>query len=61
MPIGPISNIIPKNFEKIRCEDLTQWLEAQEQRWRCKNCGAAHSWYHETCPQCDQAVASYKA
>ena len=39
----------------------TEWLEAQKQRWRCTNCGKAHSWWDETCPQCGQAVANDKA
>jgi hypothetical protein len=50
-----------KNMEMIRSEGKAKWLEAQDKRWRCANCGLSYSWYHETCPQCAQAVASYKA
>ena len=56
-----IQQDVLKNMEMIRCDGLTKWLEAQEQRWRCTNCGASHSWFDETCPHCGQAVASYKA
>jgi hypothetical protein len=49
------------NLESIRQIGLSEWLKAQERRWRCDSCGAAHSWWDETCLQCGQAIASYKA
>ena len=57
----PYQQIVSKNMESIRQNGLSKWLEAQEQRWRCTNCGAFHSWWDESCPQCGQAVTSYKA
>ena len=57
----PYGQCVLKNMQIIQEEDLVKWLETQDKRWRCKNCGTSHSWYHETCPQCGQAVASYKA
>jgi hypothetical protein len=57
----PYHQGILKNMEMIRRDGLTKWLEAQEQRWRCSNCGTFHSWWDETCFRCGQAVASYKA
>jgi rubrerythrin len=57
----PYQQIVSNNMESIQRDGLSKWLEAQEQRWRCPTCGASHSWWDETCPQCDQAVASYKA
>ena len=60
-PNWPHQKIVPNNMESIRQNGLLKWLEGQEQRWRCQNCGASHAWYHESCPQCGQAVASYKA
>lgn len=56
----PYGQCVLKNMEMIRVIGLPKWLEMQEKRWCCNICGAAHSWYHETCPQCGQAVASYK-
>lgn len=50
-----------KNMEMIRCDGLAKWLEGQEKRWRCTNCGVSHSWWDETCPQGGHAVASYEA
>jgi rubrerythrin len=56
-----IQQDVLKNMEMIRQNGLSKWLEAQQQRWRCTNCGAYHSWWDETCPQCGQAVANFKA
>ena len=56
----PYGQCVLKNMQMIREDGLPQWLEIQDKRWRCKNCGTLHSWYHETCPQCGQAVANYK-
>ena len=57
----PYGGCVLKNMERIRDISLPTWLEMQEERWRCKNCGASHSWYDETCSRCGHAVASYKA
>jgi rubrerythrin len=57
----PYQQGVLKNMETIRCEGLTKWLERQDKRWRCANCGASHSWWDETCPQCGQTVANYQA
>ena len=56
----PYGQCALKNMEMIREEGLPKWLEKQGRRWRCENCGTLQSWYHETCPQCGHAVASYK-
>jgi len=56
----PYQQIVTKNVESIRQNGLPKWLEAQEQRWRCTNCGGSHPWLDETCPQCGRAVASFQ-
>ena len=48
------------NLETIKHIGLATWLEEQGERWRCAACGRAYSWWHETCPQCGQAVMSCK-
>jgi hypothetical protein len=60
-PKWPYQRNVLKNMDMIRSDGLTKWLEGQEKRWRCANCGAPHSWWDATCPQCGQAVASYMA
>ncbi|MFZ5810074.1 MAG: DUF3795 domain-containing protein [Chloroflexota bacterium] len=57
----PYGQCVMKNMEIIQAIGLPQWLEMQDSRWRCQSCGLPHSWYHETCPQCGQSVADYKA
>jgi len=56
----PYQQFVSRNFERIRSEGLTKWLEEQDKRWRCANCGASHSWWDAACPQCGQTVANYK-
>jgi hypothetical protein len=57
----PYQQVVSNNMESIHKYGLSKWLEAQEKRWRCTFCGASHSWWDETCSQCGQSVASYKA
>ncbi|MFH2040683.1 MAG: DUF3795 domain-containing protein [Chloroflexota bacterium] len=57
----PYHQGVLKNMEKIRCNGVAKWLEVQDERWRCANCGTPHSWWDETCPQCGQTVANYQA
>jgi hypothetical protein len=57
----PYQQIVASNMDAIREHGLSAWLQAQEQRWRCANCGAPHSWWDETCLRCGHAVANYQA
>ena len=57
----PYQQNAAKNMEWIQLNGISSWLQVQEQRWLCANCGSSYSWWTETCPQCGQAVASYKA
>lgn len=57
----PYHQGVRQNMETIRQAGVAQWLEAQTARWRCAHCGAAHSWWDETCRECGQAVANYRA
>lgn len=57
----PYHQGVLKNLGTIRREGVTKWLEIQEARWKCENCGAPHSWWDETCPYCGQPVANYRA
>ncbi len=60
-PEWPYHQSVLKNLAMIRRNGLTEWLEAQDQRWRCPNCGTPHSWWDETCSHCGQPVANYRA
>src|SRR5512138_3325071 len=43
-PEWPYHPSVLKNMDRIRLEGLTKWLEEQDKRWRCANCGTSHSW-----------------
>lgn len=47
------------NFESIRTKGLTKWLEEQENRWRCGNCGTPQSWFAESCSECGQPIVKH--
>lgn len=57
----PYQQIVLKNLNLIQQNGLSNWLEEQDQRWRCKNCGTSHSWWDEACPRCGQPVKNYRA
>ncbi len=57
----PYQQLASGNMEDIQKLGLSKWLEAQEERWRCASCGAAHSWWDSACPKCGQATGSYRA
>jgi hypothetical protein len=57
----PYQQGVLKNMEMIHNEGKKKWLEDQEKRWHCTNCGTPQSWFTETCPQCGQTVGDYKA
>lgn len=57
----PYGQCVLKNMATIKELGVVTWLEEQKKRWCCEHCGAAHSWYHETCPKCGQMVKNYQA
>ena len=60
-PIYPYGQCVEKNMMMIKEISREKWLEAQDKRWRCKNCGTTHSWYEQSCPNCKKFVEDYKA
>ena len=46
----------PASLHTIKNDGTTSWLESQEKRWACTNCGAPFSWYAITCERCGQNV-----
>jgi hypothetical protein len=50
-----------RNLEAIRRDGADAWIEAQEKRWSCPDCGAPFSWYAAVCPACgrDLGDAAY--
>ncbi len=42
------------NLEKIREMGVEEWVQYEEERWRCPNCGWPMSWYDAECPRCGE-------
>jgi predicted RNA-binding Zn-ribbon protein involved in translation (DUF1610 family) len=52
---------VMKNLDFIRQNSVEAWLQAQDARWRCPECGTKFAWQDETCKNCGSAVSNYKA
>ena len=44
------------NIRRQREMSIDAWVEEQEQRWRCPQCGCAVDWYARQCPDCDTVL-----
>jgi hypothetical protein len=44
---------ITHNTEVIRKIGLQFWLEEQNRKWQCPNCGKRLSWYRASCSDCN--------
>ena len=50
-------HIVAKHsLELIKQISKEKWLEAQQDRWKCKNCGYPYSWYEEKCEKCGDTL-----
>ena len=45
-----------RNLQTIQEQGVAAWLEAQQQRWNCSNCGACFAYYDEFCGKCGQRL-----
>lgn len=43
---------IPTIFAKLKTITLKEYLEFQQQRWQCKDCGGIVHFYHYKCNSC---------
>ena len=49
------------NGRRLKEVGLAVWLEEQKQRWSCKQCGEAYTWFEDTCRSCGSALFSVQA
>lgn len=42
------------NLEKIREMGVQEWVNYEEERWRCPRCGLPMSWYDAECTRCGE-------
>lgn len=52
---------VTKNLDFIHQNGVEAWLQAQDARWRCLECGTQFAWQDETCKNCGSTVSNYKA
>ncbi len=55
----PHLQCIPENFAAIGQSGMHTWLEQQERRWTCPQCGTVVTWYQQHCEQCGTALEAY--
>jgi hypothetical protein len=53
---NPHHSVVLKNSEEIIEKGVTEWLDEQEQRWSCPECGTAFTWYDKVCETCGNSL-----
>ncbi len=53
-------SILP-NGRRIKAVGLEAWLDEQKERWSCKQCDKAYTWFEESCQSCGSEVLSVQA
>ena len=51
-------SVILYNLNMIREKGIGSWLEYQEQRWKCPDCGEIYTWYDRECFNCGNSLVS---
>ena len=54
----PHHSVVLVNLDTIKKEGVSKWLNNQETRWSCPECGAQSQWYDKVCSQCGSALYS---
>jgi hypothetical protein len=46
------------SLKNIKFDGVDHWLDVQEKRWSCPDCGTSFSWYSTACYNCGFSLAS---
>ena len=49
-------NIAAQSLKTIKEIGIKKWLQQQEERWLCSNCGSSFSWYEQKCVECGKKL-----
>ena len=49
---------VTTSLESIRLDGVDHWLDVQNKRWACPDCGTPFSWYATTCHECGHVLVS---
>ena len=52
--------ILERNQAFIKRQGVQKWLEDQEKKWKCPQCGNPFSWYSEQCCDCGRSFLGSK-
>ncbi len=44
--------VVIRDLNEIRETGVSIWLQKQENRWKCSECGTRFTWYEEKCSNC---------
>jgi len=58
--ILPHTKVMFRNIDSIKEMGIAHWIEDQEQKWSCPQCGAPFTWYQETCSTCGMELEPVK-
>lgn len=56
----PHHSVVFQNLETIQKKGVQKWLEEQESRWSCPECGKKFAWYDDTCKKCGTKLYNCK-
>lgn len=56
----PHTKVMFKNTDLIKEKGIEAWINDQEKKWRCPQCGKPFTWYQESCKQCGRELESIK-
>lgn len=56
----PHTKAIFQNMEVVQERGIEYWIQDQERRWSCPQCGAPFTWYQETCKTCGRELEAIK-
>ena len=56
----PHTKVIFRNMDVVKEKGIEYWIQDQEKRWACPQCGTSFTWYQETCKKCGRELETVK-
>jgi hypothetical protein len=56
----PHLSVIAANTQAIRDGGVDRWLDGQEAKWKCPDCGTDFTWYAAHCSSCGRPLEDIK-
>lgn len=55
----PHHSEVLNNIERQKEIGINKWIEEQNERWSCSNCGCPVDWYTNECPECNTPLLNH--